>query len=330
MDIDFSKQRKKPVVNKDFVRQYVSDIDVFRYYYRPDLKARILYPSPFRSEEKPSFNIFHGRYCLMFKDFGSGQSGDCFRFVAVLHNITDAEAIRKVAKDFGIIDEEGYLEYSDYAPAQTTRFEEEHKTEFKIYKREFTYNDETFWRQFGIFKQTLDMYGVFPVEQVYSNTGRGFKLTACYSKNKPVYCYPLENGYKIYCPYHEIKWRFNGDATSIEGFKQLKESDVVFWTKSLKDVMVFREFGYEAFSLAGERTIHPEENELVQWLLSRYKRVLVWFDNDATGIESMKRLNNLYNLETYHIPKQFISKDISDFVRDHGLGRAKFLIKELL
>lgn len=82
-----------------FYKQYLPEL--------PDEHSRIVILSPFRDEQKPSFQIdFKGKYTGRWIDSGTKERGDIFDFAARHYKLnikTDfSEIVRKIAEDFNI------------------------------------------------------------------------------------------------------------------------------------------------------------------------------------------------------------------------------------
>jgi hypothetical protein len=107
------------------------------------------------------------------------------------------------------------------------------------------------------------------------------------------------------------------------GFQQLTyTSDTLIITKSMKDVMCLRSFGYEAVSPRSENTPLPEQ--AIGYFNVKYKRKFILFDND------MKHRGDWYPYPQVYVPIESGSKDISDFTRDHGPQAASELLQTII
>ena len=108
----------------------------------------------------------------------------------------------------------------------------------------------------------------------------------------------------------------------IQGYKQLpKEGDVLFITKSMKDVMCFYEMGIPAISPSSESTFIP--NKVLEQLKKRFKRIIILFDRDPAGIKYSRKMSKQTGLEAMFIHKKFKAKDISDAIRDNSYAEVK-------
>ncbi len=96
-------------------------------------------------------------------------------------------------------------------------------------------------------------------------------------------------------------------------------------TKSLKDVMVLYEFGIPAIAPNSENLFVTDAQ--YKKLKSKFKNILVLYDNDLAGIQGLKRIKNKYpEIKVSFIPRKYGVKDISDFRKKYGLTETQKLI----
>ena len=139
-----------------------------------------------------------------------------------------------------------------------------------------------------------------------------------------MYAYKVYNHFKIYRPLGDkyTKWRNDLEEYDIQGFKQLpKTGDLLIITKSLKDVMCFYEMGYNAISPASESTWLPDI--ALEDVKKRFKRIILMFDRDITGIKYLRKISLKTGLEPLLVNKKFKAKDISDAIRNNGFDEVK-------
>ena len=75
-------------LTKSHVLNKISQYELFSYYLGCDFKSGVVMNSPLRQDDKPSFSIFTDRKgTLRFKDFGTGDTGDCFTLIQQLFGI---------------------------------------------------------------------------------------------------------------------------------------------------------------------------------------------------------------------------------------------------
>ena len=301
----------------------LDDYDIFAYY-MGDFTIGKLYNSPLRHDDKiPSFAVFKGRRGnLMFKDHGSGISGNALTFIKELKNIhTDGELERELLR---------IIKHT--APLSTRVVTRDYKSyssaDIGIVRQDFTDTDKAYWGQFGIKMSTLQKFQVFSIKYFLCNR----IVSGIYKETNPMYAYKVNDKFKIYRPLNSkyTKWRTNLTNCDVQGLAELPEGkrDCLIITKSLKDVMVLYEMGFDAISPSSETTFIPDD--ILESLKSRYKRILILFDRDKTGMKKARDYSKKYGLHAFFINKKFKAKDISDAVQLNGFDTVnEWLIKTL-
>jgi hypothetical protein len=119
------------------------------------------------------------------------------------------------------------------------------------------------------------------------------------------------------------KFRNDLQVEHVMGVQQLRyDTDTLIITKSQKDVMCLRSFGYEAVSPRSENV--PMPPNFFDWADRYYKKKYVLFDND------MKHRGEWYPYPQIYVPVTTGSKDISDFTRDHSPQAAAELLRTII
>lgn len=299
----------------------LSDYDIYSYYIG---KFRVgkLYNSPLRNDDKnPSFAVFPTRNGqLLFKDHGSGVSGNAITFVKLISNSTTHRQLEKellkIAKKTDI----------SKSAERTIHYVYKTGTRIGIVRQPFTETDIKYWKQFEIDVDTLNMYNVFSIKYFLCND----VVKGIYSNENPMYAYKVDDKFKIYRPLASKykKWRSNLNNENIQGMKQLSNNNILVITKSLKDVMVLHKMNIDAISPSSETTFIPES--ILNDLKQRYKHILILFDRDKTGMLRAREFSNKYNLDAFFINKKYKAKDISDAVKINGFEEIKNWITKVL
>lgn len=293
----------------------IDEYDIYAYY-MGNFDIGKLYNSPLRTDDKnPSFAIFKGRRGnLMFKDHGSGESGNVIKFVKLLKNInTDAELEKELLH---IIRHTAPLS----TRVSTKNYKTHNSVDIGIVRQSFTDIDKKYWKSFAITEATLNKFEVFSIKYFLCNK----IVSGVYKDTNPMYAYKVNNKFKIYRPLNSkyTKWRTNLEITDIQGYAQLPDTNnLLIITKSLKDIMVLYEMGYCAVSPSSETTFIPED--ILNDLKARFKKILILFDNDETGIKKAQEYSSKYNLIQFVIDNKFNAKDISDAVKLNGFDVIK-------
>lgn len=318
---DSSKITKQSSVTLDYILSKVSEYDIYTKYLG-QFKVGNIYNSPFRKDKNPSFGVFHSKKTgkLLFKDHGNGLCGDVIKFVREFTGITNYnEVLQRIVDDLSITNKTTLKKSSIY--------KEPKETVIGIVRQKFSEVDKTYWKQFGISLKTLQKYNVNSIKYYLCN---GI-VKGIYKDNNPMYAYKVYNNFKIYRPYGDkyTKWRSNLTEFDIQGYEQLPEKgDLLIITKSLKDVMVLHEMGYNAISPASESTFIPDK--ALKAILRRFKRVLINFDRDAPGARNLRKISLKTGLNGFMVHKQFEAKDISDAVKLHGRKAVKDWLEKTL
>ena len=300
----------------------IDDYDIYAYY-MGNFTIGKLYNSPLRTDDKiPSFAIFKGRRGnLMFKDHGSGESGNAISFIKLIDHITDQQTLeRQLLK---IIRSTKPTEIRNRTVVRSTNY----TVDIGVVRQPFTKIDIDYWNQFNISLDTLNKFQVFSIKYYLSNN----IVKGIYKDENPMYAYKVFDKFKIYRPLASkyTKWRTNLTTSDVQGLAQIPEKgDLLIITKSLKDVMVLYEMGYTAISAASETTFIPED--ILSGLKEKWKYIVLLYDRDKAGMQNARKYSKQYNLPAFFINKKFKSKDISDAVKNCGFDNIKqWLIKEL-
>jgi DNA primase len=305
------RDEKLPTIND--ILDSIDDLSVYSLYIRLEnnLSNHIL--SPFNVEKTPSFRLYESNNKIKFKCFSTGKGGDCIDLVMLLFNLTYAEAVFKIYKD---LKNNKSINLPDKQSIPKKLESDKNSCKIITIKQPFTETDLNYWNTFGISVNTLEYFKVSSCKEVWIFN----RLWAKYHIKDPVYSYTLNDSVKIYRPFatKQNKFRSNVyDLSHIQGLYQLKyiNTDIVFITKSLKDVMVLYELGFEAIALNSETDI--PNKQLINHLVSKYKNIIFLYDNDATGIKKAIEYSSMFNIPFIYLDESD-TKDCSDYVKKYS------------
>lgn len=319
----YSRKRAKLPSNitLDWILSKVSEYDIYASYLGK-FKVGMIYNSPFRKDNNPSFGIFFSKRAnkLLFKDHGTGECGNVIKFVQLFTGITDYQGILDdIVKRMNITNDTQFVSSKHYI--STT------ETVIGVVRQDFTQTDINYWSQFHISLNTLKHFDVSSIKYYLCNG----VVKGIYKDENPMYAYKVYNNFKIYRPLGDkyTKWRNNLKETDIQGYKQLpKTGDICIITKSLKDVMCLYEMGIPAVSPSSESTFIPDK--ALQDILKRFKRVLILFDRDIAGVKNSRKISLKTGLNGFFINKKYNAKDISDAVKCNGFEEIQNWLKKEL
>lgn len=281
--------------------------------------------SPLRHDKHPTCKFYWKDGILMFHDFSGDFSGDCFEVVKRVRNIPD---FRKVLEDI-IEDVEVKTERLIFSDSVRRSSSKKSRSKIRASYRKPNKADYDYWKSFGIQPSTLKKYSIYCAKTIAVN---GTKIYS-YKINNPAYVYVFgQTHFKIYFPFSEDKSRkFISNTNYMQGWNQLdfSKSDLLIITKSMKDVMALHDLGWQSIAPHSEGAIISED--IIHICLNRFKRVVLLYDMDKTGINGVNAMINRYkNLEYIFIKTAEGGKDVSDVIREKGTDYAKTLINQKL
>jgi hypothetical protein len=319
------------VLNLDEILKHTTEYDIYSYYLGSKFDVGRIMSSPFRQDSRPSFGIFKSSSsdALLWKDQGTGKTGNVITFVKELKDLYHNKQALKLIWEEVV---KGNLVATDRGKVITKVYSTV-KTSISVKRKNFTDTDDEYWGKYYIDRDTLNKYNVVPILYFWVNDTL---QSLVYSKDSPMYAYKIFDKFKIYRPlsiFRKDKWRTNCSSIDLQGYEQLPESgDLLIITKSLKDVMVLHELGYNSVALQSEND-HLYK-DVYNNLHERFKRIVVFFDNDKPGFESAIKLCDKYDLERISIDSSCLElydvKDISDYISVFGKETTSTLLQSLL
>lgn len=294
-----------------------------------------LYCAPYRDDQNGDCYFENYDDTLWFVDFTMNPPPmDCIDFISKVINESYVDALKYINNHFslGLGDNFG-------APKEEVYEVEIKKVEIKksllreikpiiILSRPFENRDRIFWEPYGITKDNLIEDKVLPIKLYRFTSRKGdictvtpFDITYAYTD------FP-DNKVKIYRPHGDklSKWLTNCTQNDVGGLNELPESgDLLIITKSYKDYRVLKNKKLNCIWFQNEAVI--PNSQILKDLTERFKRIVVWFDNDVTGLTNGKYVRDIINsykggICTYIFlpPVLFIEgiKDPSDLIHKKG------------
>lgn len=319
----YSRKRAKlpDNITLDWILSKVTEYDIYAKYIG-QFKVGMIYNSPFRKDKNPSFGIYYSKRTkqLLFKDHGTGECGNVIKFVSLFTGKTEYnDILSDIVDNLNITNNTKLVSSKQYIPPT--------ETVIGVVRQEFTDVDINYWKQFNISINTLKKFNVNSIKYYLCN---GI-VKSTYKRENPMYAYKVYNNFKIYRPLADkyTKWRNNLTDYDIQGYEQLpQKGDILFITKSMKDVMCLHEMGYPAVSPSSESTFLPKD--VLEQLKTRFKRIIILFDRDTAGVKRSRKLSRETGLEAMFINKKFKAKDISDAVKANSFEEIKNWLNETI
>lgn len=319
----------EPKITKEFLLSKNSEETYMSTYLGIPVK-RGLQISPLRRDRKPTASFYRNKKGeLIFHDFGIGFNENFIGVVMHLNQCTYQKALQIIAEDFGYI-ERTKNRQPIKLKITNEKIEEKADTLIQIEEQDFTTLELKWWESFGITSSTLKKFNVHSCKSLFLN-GNYF---ASSTERSNIFGYygGKKNGIELWRIYFPQKRTFrfisNWGKSLIQGAKQLpKEGDLLIVTKSMKDCMVLYEMGIPAIAPCSEVLFLSDAQ--LEKLKQRFKKIIVFYDNDLPGIAGMNRIKKAHKeLSYFFIPRKYGAKDVSDFVKKYGIKETKKYIEQ--
>lgn len=320
----------EPTITKQFLLDKASQETYLEYYLGIPVKKG-LFTSPLRADNNPTCSFFRNKAGdIIFNDFSGAFKGNFIAVVMYKYNVSYYKALRIIANDFGYIKIPRLQRNPKPVTESKTVFKESKAAVIQVEVQDFPPEQLQWWSEIGVTKEILKKFGVYSCRSVFLN---GDYFMGC-TINNPIYGYyrgKNDEGlelWRIYFPFKPrtaIRFLSNWKSFLLQGAKQLpKDGDVLVITKSMKDVMCLYSLGITAIAPNSENLFLTESQ--FEKLSKRFKRIIVFYDNDLAGIHNMNKIRKAFPVEYTFIPRSYNAKDISDFYRKYGKDETLKLI----
>lgn len=295
---------------------YLSPEEIYQRYLGYTPKTDQFYNSPFGKDKTPSFRFYKKGNELLFKDFSSGYGGDAIQLVRLLTNSDYKTAINKIANNFKVKTNHILIDKPQYDTVIKV-------IEVNLFNK-IPNSFYAYWQQFEVNPKILRYFDILPAQYVWLNDA----LISSYKDDKPLIRYRVNSKYKIYSPYDKAyKWLSTTKGTDIFALNKIPaKGKTLVISKSMKDILVWAVLGIPAIAMCSEKVIIQEE--ILNDLKKRFSRIIVFLDNDTSGLEAMEKYHKKYKLPCYCLPLD-MQKDIADYVKDNSVQDLKKLLKTL-
>ena len=327
MDFSF-----KPKISKELILSRFSEEQLMEYYLHLPVKKG-LFRSPLRKDKQPTCSFYRNNSgTLIFKDFATGQHLNVFGVVQEIFRCDYHEALRIIANDLGIVRDKTLQKNPGKINDNPTKINDKEMSKIQVEIQDFTDLELKWWGRFGITLDILKKFDVFSCKHVFLNGD----LCAKSQQHCPIFGYygKKYQGLELWRCYFPKRTSFrfitNWPSKKIQGYDQLpKTGKLLVITKSMKDVMCLYSCGISACAPNSENLFISDT--MLDELKSRFEYIIVFYDNDRPGMYNMSKIRKDHPELFYaFIPKQYGSKDISDFYRDHGRKETLNLIKKFV
>lgn len=322
----------EPKLTKELILSEFSEEQIMEYYLNIRIRTG-LFRSPLRDDKEPTCSFYRNKVGnLIFKDFATGQHLDVFGVVQYIFRCSFFDALKIIANDFGIRKDNSIARNPGKINKNPVKIEEKESSKIQVEIQDFTEGELKWWGKYGITKEILQRFDVYSCKHVFLNDN----LLAKSQQHCPIFGYygKKYHGLELWrCYFPKRKsFRFitNWPSKKIQGYDQLPRSGkLLVITKSMKDCLCLYSCGISACAPNSENLFVSES--MLSDLKSRFSNIVVLYDNDRPGLYNMAKIRKEHPELIYtYIPKEYGSKDISDFYKDHGRKSTMDLIKTFI
>lgn len=320
----------KPQITKDFILSKVNQESIMKYYTGNDVTSKKLVTSCLRNDNHVTVGYYKSKSGILYMhDFATNEHIDCWNLVMKKFNVNYYSALKIIAQDFNLIESSNIVKSK---PLMVESLKETESSKIQVQIKEFSEEELNWWNQFGITQKYLKKYHVYSIQNVFLNG----ELKFVSSSTCPIYGYYFgkdknhEEKWKIYFPMRkEFRFLNNVNKKTLQGYKQLpKNGDLLVVTKSMKDVIALNRFGIAAVAPNSE-TLFVNEKQLEEFK-SRFKYILVMYDNDRPGLHNMWLIRKKNPDLNYYFLPFYLSKDFTDSIKLVGVDNMKDYVNEFM
>jgi len=322
----------EPEITKEFISSKgINQESIMQHYTGLNVNSKKLMLSPFRVDNHNTVSFYKSKSNILYlHDFATNEHINCYQAVMKKFGVNYYEALRIIAEDFGLIKSHTTKEIK--IPQIVEDIKETESSNIQVQIKKYSNEELEWWKQFGIDIKLLKKYHVYSLQHVFLNGELKFT-----SSNKcPIYGYYFGKDknkkelWKIYFPLRK-EFRFINSLSKkiLQGYHQLpKEGDLLIITKSMKDVISLKGFGYNACAPNSE-TLFISDKQLEEFK-KRFRHILVMYDNDRPGKHNMWIIRKQYPELNYFFLPWYLAKDFTDSVKLVGVENMKEYINEFM
>lgn len=323
-------------LTRENIYKEIDSYQIFKFYCPNFKNINKSFVSDIRQDDaNPSARISKIGGDLLYTDFGKG-SYRAINYVMEKFGLSYYHALKKINQDFGL--GLGFdvspVKNKNNIPKTVNLDTIPDKSPTIIRIKSIPWNDvnSSYWMKYGWTVEMLKEARIIPISHYWIHNDRiqkGYIAGGC---SYSIEYYWHENVFrrKLYFPLKkENRFLTNADSSVVQGYHLLpRKGNLLIITKSIKDCGVFWRLGVNAISSNTETAFLPEA--YLEKLKQRWNTIVVWFDNDITGIKKGREFAERYSLRIVTNPLGSPYKDPSDYVEHQGLEMFRILMNKTL
>lgn len=313
-----------------------TEFDILSYYFGVNELPTVIH-SPLREDSNPSFGLYtlDGKR-VHFTDFATKDKGGLFDLLMKYWGESYKDMLKHLWEDLSNFPSAS-VRLNSIREGKTYQSLSSRSNDLQCKVREWRDYDIEYWKSYGISLEWLKYADVYPIShKIVISDGHRYVFGA----DKYAYAYvehkDSKTFIKIYQPLNtRYKWAGNIDRSVWSLWTKVpKRADNLIISSSMKDCLnISCNLHIPAICLQGEGYI-PKPH-IMQDLKSRYKRIIVFYDNDYNNPDNPGRRDSIalaleYNLARVEIPAEYEAKDPSDLFRKYGKEKYLEIMNDIL
>jgi hypothetical protein len=321
----YQYEQSEESITKEYILSKVKQEDIFQMVFGYPPKEYIYVKSPFRVDGSAGCYFEWYKNTLYFIDWtvpSKRRHRDCFNAVQEILGLNFYQALHTINLHFRLSlaksSSKLQVDLANIEGSSVNKEKKMHNITFKARPFNST-KDREFWLKYGINRENLIEDNIFPIVwyKIYS---KKLKTYVVIRPSTRTYCIgTFSNRMKIYSP--DIKgrgkWITNCTQNDIGGLGELVTTgDILVIAKSYKDYRVLKNQKLVSIWFQNEGMI-PSLDLLIP-IVSRFKKVYVFFDNDKAGLKAATKVCLVINeilperASPISLPLFLLEEDIKD------------------
>ena len=314
-----------------------TEFDILSYYFGVNELPTVIH-SPLRKDSNPSFGLYtlDGKR-VHFTDLATKDKGGLFDLLMKYWGESYKDMLKHLWEDLSNFPSAS-VRLNSIREGKTYQSLSSRSNDLQCKVREWRDYDIEYWKSYGISLEWLKYADVYPIShKIVISDGHKYVFGA----DKYAYAYvERKEGkvtLKIYQPFNKggYKWSSNIDRSVWSLWTKIpKFGNNLIISSSVKDCLnIMCNLGIPAICMQGEG--YKPKPQIIEELKSRYKNVILFYDNDYNNPDNPGRKDSMelsleYNLKRVEIPAKYESKDPSDLFKKYGRDRYLEIMNEIL
>lgn len=304
--------KKRIELTKELIINKIGAFAIYNYYINGLIIGKPIL-SPFRKEKNPSFVVKESKNGYYHKDYGALEfHGSCIDFVSQKFSLSFFEAIKKIAKDFGLLQDGQIIEITREEPIKT---EKKRIIPDIIQVKAYPFKEQhlEYLSDFHISPTSLEIFKDVKVVAIKEWALNRLKMPL--KRKEVAFAFVHSSGIKIYRPNANKleKWKSTIPYRQMFGLQNLENTEFGIITKGNKDGWVIGEHITKNVCCVQGEDLSAITPENIKWINQNCKNVYLNFDSDPPGKRSSLAITKLTGWKHINVPDQYQEEGIKDF-----------------